>query len=244
MKEDYRKYINHQNELHREILKTQLNYERYKQLFDKAVVSKAEYENYKFELQAAKHALASFVSQQKVQWENQKRELEDRLTNLESTLSNLDVENKNYVLTAPISGTLENVLGLQVGSFVSSLQTLGTISPNTHLIVENTVNPNDIGLLRIGQDVKFQMDAFNYNQWGMIDGKVIEIDKNITIKDNIAFFKVRCSMDNKTIKLKNGYSTEISKGMTLTTRYFITRRSLYDLIFDKVDDWLNPKLIE
>jgi hypothetical protein len=31
--------------------------------------------------------------------------------------------------------------------------------------------------------------------------------------------------------------------MTLTTRYIITRRSLFDLLFDKIDDWLNPKQI-
>ncbi|MCK5402204.1 MAG: secretion protein HlyD, partial [Flavobacteriaceae bacterium] len=90
---------------------------------------------------------------------------------------------------------------------------------------------------------KFQLDAFNYNQWGMLEGKVIEIDKNITVQNNASFFKVRCSLYTKQLQLKNGYKTNISKGMTLTTRYFITRRSLYDLLFDKVDDWFNPKII-
>lgn len=244
MKEDYHKFINQQNELRREISKAQINHVRYKQLFEKQVVSKAEYENYMFELQARQQALTSFNRLQKAQWENQKRELEERLTNLVSTLTNLNVETNNYVFTAPISGTIENVFGLQVGSFVNASQILGAISPTTNLIVENMVSPNDIGLLNIGQEVKFQLDAFNYNQWGMINGKVIEIDKNITMQDNIAFFKVRCNMDTKSIKLKNGYSTTITKGMTLTTRYYITRRSLYDLLFDKVDDWLNPNLIE
>ena len=77
----------------------------------------------------------------------------------------------------------------------------------------------------------------------MITGKIIEIDKNSTVQNNVTFFKVRCSLDSKTLQLKNGYTTNISKGMTLTTRYFITRRSLYDLLFDKVDDWFNPKIL-
>jgi HlyD family secretion protein len=34
--------------------------------------------------------------------------------------------------------------------------------------------------------------------------------------------------------------THVSKGMTLTTRYIISS-SLYELLFDKVDDWINPK---
>lgn len=45
------------------------------------------------------------------------------------------------------------------------------------------------------------------------------------------------------MQLKSGYKTKVSKGMTLTARYIITRRSLFELLFDKVDDWLNPKQI-
>jgi HlyD family secretion protein len=43
------------------------------------------------------------------------------------------------------------------------------------------------------------------------------------------------------MQLQSGYKTHVSKGMTLTTRYIISRRSLYELLFDKVDDWINPK---
>ncbi len=77
----------------------------------------------------------------------------------------------------------------------------------------------------------------------MLQGSVIDIDKNVTLLNDAAFFKVRCSLHIKELKLKNGYTTKVSKGMTLTTRYFITRRSLFDLLFDKVDDWFNPKIL-
>jgi membrane fusion protein, peptide pheromone/bacteriocin exporter len=72
---------------------------------------------------------------------------------------------------------------------------------------------------------------------------VIDIDRNITIQGEQAFFKVRSSMNTTAMQLNSGYKTEVSKGMTLTTRYSITRRSLYQLLFDKVDDWLNPKIV-
>ena len=96
-------------------------------------------------------------------------------------------------------------------------------------------------MIHKNQAVKFQIDAFNYNQWGLLQGKVIEIDHNITIQGENAFFKVRCSINNTKLQLKNGCKTDISKSMTLTTRYTIDRRSLFDLLFHKVDDWLNPK---
>lgn len=152
----------------------------------------------------------------------------------------MEVEAQNYVVIAPVSGTIERFSGLQVGANVMASQPVAHISPTDNLIVESTVLPKDIGLIKPDQKVKFQLDAFHYNQWGLLTGKVIDIDKNITLQENQAFFKVRCALDSKELKLKSGYKTQVSKGMTLTTRYIITRRSLFDLLFDKVDDWLNP----
>jgi multidrug efflux pump subunit AcrA (membrane-fusion protein) len=174
-------------------------------------------------------------------WQNKKRELQEQLQNLNGTLQKINVEAKNYIITAPLSGTVENFSGIQVGSFLNASQPIATISATDQLIVESTVSPNDIGLIQKNQKVKFQLDAFNYNQWGLLEGKVIDIDRNITIQGEQAFFKVRCALNSTAMQLQSGYKTQISKGMTLTTRYMITRRSLYDLLFDKVDDWLNPK---
>ncbi len=242
--DDYERYLLQKQELVSKVQQAKINFNRYEQLFKKQIVAQVEYETYRYGLIFAKEALNSFIKQQEAQWQTQKREIETQIKNLKSKKEQIISESNNYVLTAPISGTLENVLGLQDGSFVNASQIIATISPNSNLIVENTVSPTDIGLLKIGQDVKFQLDAFNYNQWGMLEGKVIDIDKNITVQDNSAFFKVRSSLNSKQLTLKNGYTTNISKGMTLTTRYFITRRSLYELLFDKVDDWFNPKILD
>lgn len=243
IREDYYKYATHCSELQSKISQAQANYNRNKTLFDKDVIARAEFEKYEFELQFAHQALASFVKNQHSSWENQKKELQDKTRDLNGSISKINVEGTNYVLLAPTSGTIENFSGIQVGSFLNASQPIATISPDDNLIVESTVLPNDIGLIKKNQLVKFQLDAFNYNQWGLLEGNVIEIDRNSTTKDNQVFFKVKCKLNSKTLTLKSGYKTNVSKGMTLTTRYIITRRSLFDLLFDKVDDWVNPKLI-
>lgn len=242
-REDFFKFQSHKNELQSKISQAQNNYNRNKALFDKEVIATAEYEKYLYELRFAKQGLQSFVNQQKSTWENQKRELQERMKNLKGTVAKIKVEENNYVLLAPTSGTIENFTGLQVGSYVNASQPIATISPADNLIAESTVSPNDIGLIKKNQVVKFKIDAFNYNQWGLLDGKVIEVDNNITLQGNQAFFKVRCSFNTKKMQLKSGYKTQVSKGMTLTTCYIITHRSLFDLLFDKVDDWLNPKIV-
>jgi HlyD family secretion protein len=242
IREEYYKFATQKAELQSRVSQNQTAYNRFKILFDKGVIAKAEYEKYEFELQLAKQALNSFVKQQMAHWQNRKNEISAQLQNLSGTNTKIEVEASNYYILAPCSGTIENSLGLQVGSVVVASQPLAQISPEDQLIVESTVLPNDIGLIKPNQKVKFQLDAFNYNQWGLLTGKVIDIDKNITLQDNQAYFKVRCALDTKEMQLKSGYKTQVSKGMTLTTRYIITRRSLFDLLFDKVDDWLNPKV--
>lgn len=242
-REDFYNFQSRKTELQSKVSQAQITFDRNKLLFTKDVIAKAEYEKYVFELRFAKEALNSFVNQQKANWETQKRDLENQVNNLKGTVAKIKVEENNYFILAPVSGTIESFTGLQVGSFVNASQPIATISPADNLIVESSVSPSDIGLIRKNQKVKFQLDAFNYNQWGLLEGKVIDIDKNITLQENQAFFKVRCTLDSKQVKLKSGYKTQVSKGMTLTTRYIITRRSLFDLLFDKVDDWVNPKII-
>lgn len=240
-REDFYKFQSQKDELHSKVSQAQINYNRSKTLFDKGIIATAEYEKQLYELRFANQALRSFISQQKASWETQKRELEERLKNIQGSISKIKIEENNYVVVAPISGTIESFSGLQVGSFINASQPIATISATDRLIVESTISPNDIGLIKKNQAVKFQIDAFNYNQWGLLEGKVIDIDRNITIQGEQAFFKVRSIMNTTEMRLDSGYKTKVSKGMTLTTRYTIARRSLYDLLFDKMDDWLNPK---
>ncbi len=242
LQQEWNSYNSKKSELESKITQTKIVYDRYKHLFDKGIIAKAEFEKYSFDYTYSKQSLSSLFKSQKSVWQNQKRDLETQLKNLKGTLNKIDVESKNYVITAPISGTIENFSGIQVGSFLNASQTIATISATDQLIVESSVSPSDIGLIHKNQKVKFQIDAFNYNQWGLLEGKVIDIDHNITIQGEQAFFKVRSTINNTQLQLKSGYKTKVTKGMTLTTRYILSRRSLFNLIFDKIDDWLNPKI--
>jgi multidrug resistance efflux pump len=244
LQQEWFSYSSKREELLSKIAQAKTGFDRNKQLYDKGVIAKAEFEKYSFEYTYAQQALSGLEKNQRSVWQNKKRELQEQLQNLKGNLQKIYVEARNYIITAPLSGTVENFSGIQVGSFLNASQPIATISALDQLIVESTVSPNDIGLIHNNQKVKFQLDAFNYNQWGLLDGKVIDIDRNITIQGEQAFFKVRCALNSTAMQLQSGYKTQISKGMTLTTRYMITRRSLYDLLFDKVDDWLNPKQID
>ena len=103
------------------------------------------------------------------------------------------------------------------------------------------VKPADIGLIHEKQKVKIQVDAFNYNEWGMLQGDIIDISDDMIVEDgSAAYFRVKCKPEKTFLSLKNGYKAEIKKGMSLSTRILVIRRSLYHLLFDKADKWFNP----
>ena len=133
--------------------------------------------------------------------------------------------------------------GLQEGNFLSPGQTIAQISSADSLLLECFVAPSDIGYIRMGQDVKLQADAFNYQQWGLLNGEVIEVISDIVHVENQPFFRVRCKLERDYLELDNGYKGVLKKGMSGTTRFFLTKRSLGQLVFDKINDWMNPKIM-
>ncbi|RZJ78211.1 MAG: HlyD family efflux transporter periplasmic adaptor subunit [Flavobacterium sp.] len=215
-------------------------YNRYEILFAKKVVTQSEYEQYKFIYDQAVSDLKMVAKRYKTQCQTESNQYRKELKDLENQNVQLIEQEKLYNLTAQISGTVQNLTGLQVGSVVSTGQKIGEISPDSALLAICHVKPSDIGLIKKGQKVRFQIDAFNYNQWGMLNGIVEDISDDVILINQNPYFKVKCKLDNDYLKLKNGYKGVVKKGMTFGARFTITKRSLYQLLYDKVDDWLNP----
>jgi len=236
----YLQYVQKLKELQTRKTKTSRDYIRQKKLYKKGVIAKVEFENSRYALDLSVNESNHFTKQQRNQWQSELTQLSNKSKELENTLLQYKEEQNNYIITASINGTIQNVKGLEVGNFITSGTPVAEISPDTDLIVECYIAPSDIGLLKIDNEVKFQIDAFNYNQWGMATGKIRSINKDITIINDRPMFRVLCSLDQKQLQLKNGFEGKLKKGMTLNARFFIINRSAFDLLYDKVDDWFNP----
>ncbi|SDK45380.1 HlyD family secretion protein [Pedobacter sp. ok626] len=217
-------------------------YERYNKLFQNKAITESEYERYKFEFAQSRSAYKMIINRYKTQWQTEANTLRTELQQLSGQQVELNEQKKQYILKAPIDGSIQNLTGLQVGAYVFANQKIGEISPNAAITAFCYVRPADIGLIKKGQDVRFQVDAFNYNQWGLATGKVLYISDDIIVIDNQPVFKVRCDFTKGYLELKNGYKGYLKKGMTFTARFTVAERSLYQLLYDKVDDWVNPNV--
>jgi HlyD family secretion protein len=217
-------------------------FDRAKGLHETGVIAKAEFEEANYKLDQATAAFKTMVSSQLEQWQLQLFDYRQQAERLTYELQELETKSKEGVITSPLTGSVSNLAALQPNSFVVANQTLAQISPDTTTLVQCFINPKDVGYLYPGMPVNIRVDAFNYNQWGTVAGKVIEIGKDIQLVDNQPVFLVNCSLAATKLKMQEGIAGTIKKGMTCQVDFQLKERSLFNLLYDQADDWLNPSL--
>jgi len=216
-------------------------YNRQAALYEVGAIAAIEMEKEILRKEEAEDQLLQIRENYKLEWQAVHEQKITAIQNIKSSLIELDDNMSKLEVKAPISGTLQVPVGITQGAYITAGSLLARLSPDTLLIAECYVNPSDIGLIKEGQTVRFQVSAFNYNEWGFLHGEVSDISHDvILVGDNQPMFKVRCSINEEYLKLKNGYKGYLKKGMSLQGRFLVAERSLYHLLFDKVDDWLNP----
>ncbi|SDE99235.1 HlyD family secretion protein [Dyadobacter soli] len=243
-KQDFALFWQRINDAKTTLATVEKDFERSKKLHEVKAISEAEYDRAVLLHSSATSRIKTIMEEEEARWEAALTQLRMKTRELESQDQQYLREKDFYEVKAPISGTIQQLKGLQPGSIVTANELLAEISPDEAMVAEMYVLPKDIGLIHPGTKTRLQVDAYNYNQWGLVTGKVISISNDVyTNGKEPPFFKVRCKLDKNTLTLKNGYVGKLKKGMTLQARFLVTERTLFQLLYDKADDWLNPNLI-
>ena len=210
-------------------------------LYASKVIARIEMEDKAFAHRKLLDQARVLAETQRSQWQADLNTHRAALAELREQQQRLGQEQQLYCLVAPVAGTVTQLAGKYAGSYVQAGELLGTISPDGDLLAECYVSPKDIGFMRAGMPVRLQVDAFDYNQWGMLDGRVTDVARDyVLLGEKQPVFKVRCRLSRSYLQLKNGYRGQLRKSMTVRARFLLAERSLWQLLFDKADDWLNP----
>ena len=221
--------------------KKETEHRRNELLYHQQLIPEIEYENSLYSLNSEKDNLNQILLSQKSLWQNDLTLRRNESVTLLADLKQCSEALTNRIVLAPTDGEIIQSSDIQTGSIVTSGQKIAEISPEGELVATCFVKPSDIGLIHEKQKVRIQVDAFNYNEWGMLQGDIIDISDDMIVENgSVAYFKVKCKPEKTFLSLKNGYKADIKKGMSLNTRIQVIRRSLYHLLFDKADKWFNP----
>lgn len=239
-KQQLARFIHQKEDLESSIKKAKKELAINTPLAKEKIISDKEFYDIQINNQKLQSSYKAFIQEQLSIWQQDLTKFKLELSQFKQTRSIVKTDASNYLVKAPATGIIQSINTRYQGGLLQANETLCTISPEGDLIGECYVPTRDIGLLKVGLPVRYQMEAFDYNYFGVLTGNITMIDNDFSIINNTPVFKVRCSFNNTQLSLKNGFTGKIKKGLNFQARFIVTRRSLWQLLFDKLDDWLNP----
>lgn len=166
----------------------QANFQRYKTLFDKGLVSADDYESARLSYLQAKEQVAS------------SRE------NVNKAQTNLGYA----TITSPIDGIVLSKSveeGQTVASSFSTPELFVIAQDLTDMRVIANIDEADIGGVKEGQRVTFTVDAFPDDSF---EGQVTQVRQQATTESNVVTYEVVVSARNDNLKLKPGLTANIT----------------------------------
>jgi membrane fusion protein len=140
------------------------------------------------------------------------------------------------VLRAPVAGRV-TALTARIGQPVSQQGQLMTIVPaGAKLHAELAVPSAAIGFVKQGQEVRLAIDAFPYQRFGTVMGKVQTVSASAINaqgpnETRIAVYPVTVVIDQANIAAY-GRSEPLVSGMTLSARIVTEKQSLLEWLFE------------
>jgi hemolysin D len=140
------------------------------------------------EAQAAIAALIQTRSQTKAEYRRtlfgELTEAERKAAGLAADLSKAEQRTKLQLLTAPVSGMVQQLAVHTVGGVVTPAQALMVIVPSeSQLEIEAMVSNRDIGFVHAGDEVEIKVDTFDFTRYGLLHGKVRTLSSDSVVRD-------------------------------------------------------------
>ena len=164
------------------------NYERFKNLFDKGLISANDYEQ----------ARLSFIQAQ--------QQVNTQRNNVKRAETNLGYA----TITSPIDGVVlskEVEEGQTVASSFNTPTLFKIAKDLTDMRVIAKVDEADIGEVKEGQRVMFNVDAFPND---IFNGNVTQVRQQATTESNVVTYEVVISAPNEDLKLKPGLTANVT----------------------------------
>ncbi|MBR1800326.1 MAG: efflux RND transporter periplasmic adaptor subunit [Bacteroidaceae bacterium] len=164
------------------------NYERYKTLYDKGLISANDFEQ----------ARLSYV------------QAEQQVTTARQSVKRAETDLGYATITSPINGVVLDK-AVEEGQTVAasfSTPTLFTIAQDlTDMRVIADIDEADIGEVKEGQRVSFTVDAFPNDTF---QGQVTQVRQQATTESNVVTYEVVISAPNADLKLKPGLTANVT----------------------------------
>ncbi|SIT42316.1 Type I secretion system membrane fusion protein [Paraburkholderia ribeironis] len=181
--------------------------------------------------------LAAGIAEQRAEVEStaskfRRDQLDEQEKNRQQATQNRDEATKAQTrqalltLSAPVSGTVQQLATHTLGGVVTTAQSLMEIVPDDTLEVQAQLENRDIGFVTVGQPVAVKVEAFPYTRYGLLAGTVMSVSNDAVQDKKLGLtFPVRIRLSTNRLRAENRWIT-LTPGMQVTADIRTGRRSV------------------
>ena len=160
---------------------------------------------------------------------------QSRIRQTESQVAAAQNSFDRAVICAPIAGTVTAIKLRGKGEVVNQKDVMMSVVPLvSDLVVEAQLKNEDRGFVNLDQDVKLKFASFPFQDFGILKGKVVEIESSPREINKLGGYYRVLVQPEKTFMYVNGKKIPFSSGMTVSSEIITRYRSIFSIIFDPI----------
>lgn len=146
-------------------------------------------------------------------------------------------------VVSPVDGIVKTMEINTEGGVLTAAQAVATIVPDgEQLIVEISIRNQDIGCIEIGQEVVIKLDAYNFQEYGKLEGTVVSISPDAILdKEKGWVYIAKVEICDAKFK-ENNSDVEIGVGMECITEVKVGERRIVDFFLEPLVKHLDGSL--
>jgi len=184
----------------------------------------------------AENSQLKITAQQKIQQiELEIHQTKGKIAETKSQLAIATRALEKRMLRSPVAGTVLAFNVVNTGKIVQSGETVAEIAPDgSPLILSALIPDRDAGFIEKGMRAQVKFDAYSYQDYGVIAGKVIEISANTQKDENLgSVYRVKIELERNHIS-EDSKKVLFKPGQTATADIVIRRLRVIDVLLDPI----------
>lgn len=194
---------------------------------------------------SAKSQRRSVIAQTRRAMLDLKHESEQRAAALSQELKKAQQRDKLMRLTAPVTGTVQQLAINTHGGVVTEAQPLLVIVPSDQPVeVEAMLENKDIGFVRAGQAVEIKVETFSFTKYGVVGGVVDSVSNDAIEDERLGLvYSARIKLKQNTIQI-GANKIALSPGMAVRAEIKTDKRKVIDYFLSPLKQYANESLGE
>ncbi len=175
-------------------------------------------------------------AQQKIQQlKLESSQIEAKIAETENLLVAAKTKLKQKFLKAPVDGIVSSLDLQNPGKVIQAGQTVAEIAPNgVPLVLSAFLSNREAGFVKEGMPVQIKFDAYPYQDYGIISGKVISISADAEPHEQLGqVYRVNVELEQDYIS-SNQQKIEFKAGQTANADIVIRRRRIADVLLEPI----------